>query len=213
MAHRIGPPAKKALDYERSRRLLAEDPHRFRRAWPKKKQLRNQHYRKLLKRALEDELTRADRPIEDVAPAVPFRRKSQRTYGADVPLGQAVRGTLRSRAYRMGWNLTKHPYEPERDRARAIAFVEALTEGRTARLREVALYWQAALEAPPDFAWPWHGVISTWHPGERFHAGRAAWLQAFLADQPAWRGRLQAWIEVVLALPPIGPARSRRPGA
>jgi hypothetical protein len=213
MGHRLSPRVEKAIDYARTRRLHAEYPDRFRKDLPRKKQLRNQQYRKLLDRSLRDQLTRADLEPEDLAPETPRRRKTARFLGGNVPLGESVRQALRHRAYRVGWNLTKRAYDPARHRERAVAFMEGLTAGRTSRLREVALYWQAALEAPPDVQWPWMGVVSVWHPGKRYHPGRACWLQGFLADQPEWEPRLREWVAAVLALPPVGPASWRRPGA
>jgi hypothetical protein len=63
-------------------------------------------------------------------------------------------------------------------------------------------------------------VVSPWSSrgprdltGRYYDPSRALWLRAFLADQPAWEARLRRWIDAVLALPPVGPASWRRPGA
>jgi hypothetical protein len=160
------PAAEKAQSYRKDSRIADEYPQLFRRAWPQKKALRNQTYRRQLQRSLTHALATADDPA-DVAPA-PVRRvlsKWTRTGGA-IPLGEWVRWKRATRLHRIAWNFFKEPYD-----------------GQCHRLPFVRFLGQAPMDQPGDFSRFY--VIGGDAP---------TWLRRFFRDEPAWEPRLRGWI-------------------
>jgi len=186
---RPNPAAEKARSYRKDYRIADEYPQQFRRAWPQKKALRNQTYRRQLQHNLRRAVATADDPL-DVAPA-PVRRilSTWTRQGGAVPLGEWVRWKRATRLHRIAWNFFKDPYDGPRHRLPFTRFLASLTEGRSAYAGELAaifagiLAGQDPMDQPGDFS--------------RFYVigGDApTWLLQFYRDEPAWEPRLRGWI-------------------
>ena len=87
--------------------------------------------------------------------------------------------------YRTAWNFFKTPYDPARHKARFIAFLAQITQEKTAYTLKVAAMFEELLHPP--------ACISDAQYSSHMDR-RSLWLQAFVADEPVWGARLQAWI-------------------
>jgi len=186
---RPDPEDKKARSYRKDYRIADEDPQQFRRAWPRKKALRNQTYRRRLHRSLRRALDTAHE-LSDVAPAPVRRVLSKWTrQGGAVPLGEWVRWKRATRLHRIAWNFFKEPYDSPCHRLPFARFLASLTEGRSAYAAELAAIFRGVLagQGPMDQS----GDFSRYH---RFGDDAPAWLHQFFRDEPAWEPRLRAWI-------------------
>ena len=177
------PYTEKALDYERQRRVGY--PQRFRNSWPRKLARIERAHRRGTAQALRQATGRPDVDAGDQAEHAvrtsPRKRAGSWSWGSPT-LGQHVEWTLANRLDRTAWNFFKDPYDSASHRAPFAAFLAAVTSGGGRHGAELAAR-AAAILAP--------------RPGPRCPGidDRAAWLAAFLRDEPAWRGRLDAWIE------------------
>lgn len=189
MERKRNPSAKKALDYRVQQRYVGEYLRREVVNWRKKKQLRNQTYRTRIQQGLDRALIDAGADLGDIDP-VPVRRvKSQRRFWGPVPLGEWVEEKLARRTERTAWNFFKQPYRGDRDREPFAAFLFSLTQGRSEHSRQVARVFA--------------GILGMTHPLARqdqdrrhYRIGSSApfWMGRFFQDEPAWEGRLRAWV-------------------
>jgi len=194
MSERKSPSDEKATEYGRQRRFAGENPHRFRRSWPAKKQLRNQQYRRLVERSISRALATAEE-LDEVAPAPVRRRKSTwSTWGwtgnrfRTAALGEWIAWKQRARIERTAWNYFKRNYDSERDRTSFGRFLASLVTGRSEYSCQLALWFGQILE----------GTEPTWVHGPMrnfsFVVGLPEFLRAFLKDDPAMEAPLRAWI-------------------
>ncbi len=152
MSERKSPSEERATDYGRQRRFAGENPHRFRRSWPAKKQLRNQHYRRLVERSISRALAAAEE-LDEVAPATVRRRKSTwSSWGwtgnrfRTASLGEWIAWKQRARIERTAWNYFKGSYDSERDRTSFGRFLASLVTGRSEYSCQLALWFGQILE-------------------------------------------------------------------
>ena len=164
---RRSPPEDKAEDYRRQRRAR---PHS------------NQATLRLGRRRRKAEINRGDRReartrlaiTTDHDDMVILKRSAWHRFHRPIPLGEYVARNAAARRRRAAWNLLKqYPYESDRDRARFAAFLRSLTETGGDEARELAAVWRERL-------------AEGWHTHD--------WLEAFFADEPEWRDRLDGWI-------------------
>src|SRR4051812_16985787 len=121
---RMTPAHKKAIEYLRDRRYVAEDPHRERRSWPKRKALRNQTFRRQVDRAIRPALGEVTPEFEDFAPSFPYRKKSNLHFRhGTLSLGAWVHRKLERRLGTVGSNIPAKLNYP-RYRRRLIPFLE-----------------------------------------------------------------------------------------
>lgn len=193
---RRSPTEKKTLAYRLDHRLGVQDPHRHRRAWPKKKALRNQTYRRQVSRSLEPALGPVASEIDDFSPDAVRRRKSKWTlFGGPKPLGKWVKSQQRKRLSHIGRKLRAN-FDRERYRNRLPALLANLIEGRSEHSRELARFFSLLLELPPaGYPWGWEG-----NEEKKQFPGVVDWidwhhrLRALFREQPEWEAKLRSWI-------------------
>ena len=73
-------------------------------------------------------------------------------------------------------------------RVRFARVLQALVQGRSGHARELAAYFAAVMARQDEQ----RSFITgrSWPPAD---GDRHAWLEAFFADEPQWRARIQAW--------------------
>ena len=196
MERKRNPSEKKALDYRVQHRYVGEYVQRELRSWPKKKQLRNQTYRRRVERSLDRALNKAGVEMEDVSPAPVRRIKSRRYVWGPVPLGEWVAGKLSRRVERTAWNYFKEPYDSQRHRKTFSAILASLTKGRSAHSRALAERFAGLLAGIDPELLKEGRYVLTGAPHYAVARGRQVntWLQAFFRDEPEWEPRLRAWI-------------------
>jgi hypothetical protein len=192
---RRSPRAEKAADY-RARRLRAEDPHGFRKVWPRTKATAQRSFRRTSAQRLHAAEGTADLDAADDAQSAVLdaRRRVVRKWGSPT-LGELVEWHRERQIVRTAWNFFKNAYDPARHREPFAAFLASAVQGRTATTGELARLLAGALPPPPAGASPYdrlHHFPPRWDDVEH-----RAWLAAFLADEPTWRPRLERWIDEV----------------
>jgi 4-aminobutyrate aminotransferase-like enzyme len=183
---RKSPAQKKRLAYRKDHILRVEYPNAFRRYWPRRKAQASQKERRQVRRLLDDLVPDQNTEARMDMPLRPVRRDRVRKWpGSAIPLGEHVPHRHYMRVYRTAWNFFKIPYDPTHHKARFIAFLEQITQEKTAHTAKVAAMFQELLHPP--------AYISDAQYSTRLDR-RSRWLQAFVADEPEWGTRLQAWI-------------------
>jgi hypothetical protein len=184
---RKSPAEKKSLAYKKDRVLQVEYPHAFRRQLSRKKARSNRKERRQVRHLLDSLLPHQDNDARLDMPLEPIRRvKLYSRSGSTIPLGISVQRRLHERIRRTAWNFFKTPYNPGLHKKRFIAFLAQLTQGKSSpTTQKIAWLFQEALNPPEP--------LTKAEYVYRLDA-RHAWLQAFLADEPAWEERLRTWI-------------------
>jgi len=177
------PQEQKRLRYTKDHVVLAEYPHLFRKSWPKKKAGRNQVYRRKVRQALI--ISPGETPDAQVlqSEAQTIRRKPILRWGA-VSLQERVAIKLRIRRSRLGWDFFTRPYSTARDREHFVAFLTALTAGKSNESAKYALVVSEWIDPSSEPQSPWLKV-----------AEKRQWLRAFFRDEPEWEARLRNWID------------------
>jgi hypothetical protein len=125
-----------------------------------------------------DQEGRADRVAAELAKP---RRKVVRKWGV-ITIRERVAEALEKRRRTIGWNFFKQPYTSEAHRERFVDFLEALVQERDGEGRHHARTMAFWLPGAPRL------------PGYRGAERNRQWLAQFFRDEPAWEGRLKAWI-------------------
>lgn len=121
--------------------------------------------------------------IKPVRRAPVQKWKSQE--GETAPrLEEIVEYRLERRAQRTLLSFFKHPYDSARDREHFAHFLESIVESQSVAVHKIAHELEMLLNAPQMIAIGGYQRMSR----------RSAWLDSFLADEPAWEERLRAWI-------------------
>ncbi|MBI4752699.1 MAG: hypothetical protein HY774_29775 [Acidobacteria bacterium] len=185
------PVEKKHLSLVRDRYVLAEYPHAFRRQWPQKKKIATRKVRHALNQLTHQTIAGDDLEAGEARfDKGFFNRRQKLTKWGTLPLGEQIKRTSDFRLVRFAWNYFKEPYDSLKHREGFKRVIETLVHGKTevsAKQATWVRYWLIAeqVEAnriihPKYFSW---------------RLGRANWLAAFFADEPAYRTLLQDWVE------------------
>jgi len=121
------------------------------------------------------------------------RRRMVRKWGSPT-LGDLVEWHRERQVVRTAWNFFKDGYDPVRHREPFAAFLASVVQGRTATSDELARLLAGALRPPPPAGVQRPDGIR-YNPPSWDDPHHRAWLAAFLADEPAWRPRLERWID------------------
>jgi hypothetical protein len=185
---RRSPEDKKRLDYEKQARGFSEYAHALRHGkWRRKRRAVQKMERQAVAAILARGRSSRGGPEGDVDPGGVFR-KIKRKWGT-ATLRSWVKGRLECRGYRVAHNLLKEPYDGARHRARFVAVLTETTRSQPASLIPFARWLRSTLDAP---------VAQFGAPASR----DADWLGRFLADEPSWAPRLDAWVGAMLAWQP-----------
>jgi hypothetical protein len=180
------PAQKKQLAYAKDHVLRVEYPNAFRRYWPRRKAQASQKERRQVRRLLDDLVPDQGAKARMDMPLRPVRRNRVRKWtGSALALGEHIPHRHFMRVYRTAWNFFKTPYDSTRNKARFITFVAQITQEKTPHMAKVAAMFEELLHPP--------ACMSDAQYSSRLDR-RSQWLQAFVADEPAWGARLQAWI-------------------
>ena len=181
------PVQKKRLAYNKDHVLRVEYPNAFRRYWPRRKAQASQKERRQVRRLLGDLVPDQNAEARLDMPLRPVRRDRVRKWsGSATPLGEHIAHRHHMRVSRAAWNFFKTPYDSTRHKARFIAFLAQITQEKTVYTIKVAAMFQELLLPPV--------CLSDAQYSSRLDQ-RSRWLQAFVADEPEWGARLQAWID------------------
>lgn len=185
------PLEKKQVSLIKDRFVPAEYPHAFRRQWPRKKKIATRQMRHTLNQLTHQAIAGGDFEAGEARfDKGFFNRRQKLTKWGTLSLGEQIKRTSGSRLVRLAWNYFKEPYDSSKHREGFQRVIETLVNGKTPASAKQATwvrYWLMAEQVettrilhPKYFSW---------------RSGRARWLAAFFADEPAYRKLLQDWVE------------------
>lgn len=187
MTRQRDPQREKALDYARQTRLASgESRHAERRNKPARRARGHRRERRQVRQALGVEALGEDLGIEALGEdrdergaaqqeaAEQVRRPDFSSWGA-MALGDHLQNRLEYRANEAGRRHFREGYDSAHHREPFARFLEATVQGRGPVAEPLARRMAARLEGGPD-----------------------TFMGRFLADEPSWRARLEAWIASVL---------------
>lgn len=203
---RRSPTEEKQIAYREDHRTGSRGGFQHRRYWPDKKALANQIYRSRVRRNIFRALWQYRPETAEDLDVPPVRRRKYRR-GA-VPLGTWVEQQLARRISSIGRKFFARPYCSEDHRSRFVAFLTQLTQEEGPHTRELARSFDAILRTPRRMS-GWNKLALAFRQAYTQFLSRQprTWLEAFFQDEPAWEGRLRAWIDSQLASEPSGPDR------
>jgi hypothetical protein len=183
---RKSPAEKKQSAYKKDHVLRVEYPNAFRRYWPRRKAQASQKERRQVRRLISDLTPAQNAEARLDMPLRPVRRDQVRKWSRSaLPLGEHISHRQYMRVYRTAWNFFKTPYDPTRHKVQFIAFLAQIIQEKTTHTSKIAAMFQELLHPPACLSDPQYS--------SRLDR-RSQWLQAFVADEPAWSARLQVWI-------------------
>lgn len=185
------PLEKKQVSLIKDRYVPAEYPHAFRRQWPRKKKIATRQMRHTLNQLTHQAIAGGDLEAGEARFDKGFFNRRQKLSKPEIPnLVEYIERRLAFRFVRHAWNYFKKPYNPVTHREGFKRVIETLINGKTpvsAKQATWVRYWLMAEQVettrilhPKYFSW---------------RSGRARWLAAFFADEPAYRKLLQDWVE------------------
>ena len=196
MTRRQLPAERKQTDYAKQRVYVSPYGRRGPNpALQRKKARGNRAVRHTVHQNLVNPLRLVDLdPLEDIDDAPvrrrPFYRFGPMSLGAWLPYQHANAVTRLGRH-----RFFSRPYRTACHRAPFTALLTSVVAGQSGGAKDIAEFFARWLA--PEL---WSGRLSA----GRYVGGdayRSAWLEAFFADEPAWRERLRAWIITSLAGP------------
>jgi len=182
------PQEKKQIAYKKDHHNSVENPHLFRKFWPRKKARANQEYRhKINQMLVEVEGTSALEDLDNIHPEFVNRPVVRKWYGS-TQNRKWVENRLSFRIYRTAWNYFKKPYNSELHRQEFCGFLTAITTGQKGRTLELAHFINQYLN-PPEMEIQVEEDFGIYNMELR-----RRWLKAFFEDEPEWEQRVRGWV-------------------
>jgi hypothetical protein len=190
------PQEKKRLEYDRDRFVEAENPHLFRKGWPKKKARTSRRDRRRAERLLEGIRNRpADAVVEhadDVALTaehVGSVRPGRSLWKAGIlTVRERVAHRKLQRVNRTGFHFFSRDYESAEHRKPFAAFLASLVAGAGPGSDAMAEHLADLLDGRVHNPYTDHWRLR-----------RRAWLRAFFRDEQEWEPRLRKWLDARLS--------------
>jgi hypothetical protein len=165
---RKSPQEKKRLETSRDFVSPSEYPHAFRKGWPRKEARAERARRRASRQEMRGLLSEEEQEATREGPA----REPVRKWGAR-PLGEDIGDKIARRVRRAVWGMLQSPRARQELDARCEELLLGVVRREDAYCGPLAQFWEELLTQRPP------------------------WLARFLAQSPAWEGRLRDWIDRV----------------
>lgn len=213
MKRRKTPPERKAEEYANEFRYEAwHSAHGDRQNRPQAKALEQRLRRREVQQVLTTApaVTTEEQADELTTDATPVRQKSLRFNSTAVPLAEHLRRSEKRRQDAAGRRFFRRPYDRKSHREPFARFLDDVTGGGTADSVALAKIFKRLLASPErdaarleqsrdsvrELLRGEHLEVALEFFGNRLPS---LWLESFLRDEPAWRERLERWIEQTLS--------------